>query len=54
MIDPDARSTVAYIIPPRIMVAYTSLRKAAAFLNSKLRKHHVTTVILSTTGAARK
>ena len=54
MIDPDARSTVAYIIPPSIMAAYTSPRKAAAFLNSKLRKHHVITVILSTTGATWK
>lgn len=29
-------------------------QKAAAFLNSKLRKHHVITAILSTTGAAWK
>lgn len=52
MIDWDARSTVMYMTPPGIMVAYTSPQKAAAFLNSKLRKHHVITVILSTTGAA--
>lgn len=49
MTDPDARSIVARIIPHSVMVACTTLRKAAAFPNSKLAKHHVITVILSAT-----
>lgn len=54
MTDPDARSIAVYIIPHGIMVAYPTLRKAAAFPNRKLGKHNVIIVILSATKAVCK
>lgn len=54
MTAPDARSEAVYIIPRGIMVAYPTLRKAAAFPNRELGKPNVITVILSATNAVCK